>query len=140
MKTGVAALFAAFIAVELLNKAGEQVLGPISTVDYIRFSTIDSQTERCGYIRGIVRLRGGQHEREGRVQVCNNDQWGQLCGNGWDSDDAVVVCRQLGLLSADTGEYNSFVVTVAAGLIPVATEHIELVWTAQSVWSKTSRW
>ena len=65
----------------------------------------DSQSG-CGYSRGIIRLQGGRHEREGRVEVCNDDQWGQVCASGWDGNDAAVVCRQLGLLSADTGGYS----------------------------------
>lgn len=32
-----------------------------------------------------------------RVQVCLNSTWGNICNSGWDSRDASVVCRQLGL-------------------------------------------
>ena len=47
---------------------------------------------------GDIRLMGGRSALEGRVEVCNTGKvWNRICNDGWDNDDAKVVCRQLGL-------------------------------------------
>ena len=48
-----------------------------------------------------MRLVDGSSPYEGRVEVCNNGQWGTICNRGyWNYQDAMVVCRQLGFAAA----------------------------------------
>ena len=51
---------------------------------------------------GSVRLVDGESSYTGRVQVCIGGHWGTVANEDWGTDDAKVVCRQLGLL--DIGE------------------------------------
>ena len=45
----------------------------------------------------VVRLVGGDTEREGLLEVNYDGTWGTVCDDHFDSVDAGVVCRELEL-------------------------------------------
>ncbi|CAB3997370.1 deleted in malignant brain tumors 1 -like, partial [Paramuricea clavata] len=54
----------------------------------------------------------------GRVEVLHNGQWGTICDDSWDINDARVVCRQLG--------YTNAVKALQGGFVPDGTGQIWL--------------
>ncbi|XP_077169359.1 scavenger receptor cysteine-rich domain-containing protein DMBT1-like [Paroedura picta] len=62
--------------------------------------------EDAGVVCSELRLAGSSTQCAGRVEIFHNQQWGTVCGNGWNLKNARVVCREMGCgkaLTAPTG-------------------------------------
>ena len=46
---------------------------------------------------------GGRDEFKGRVEICFGGVWGTVCDDLWSTNDATVVCRQLGYQGGNAG-------------------------------------
>ncbi|XP_035670251.1 deleted in malignant brain tumors 1 protein-like [Branchiostoma floridae] len=75
-------------------------------------------SHNCGHeedagVVSRVRLVGGSHDHEGRMEVYHDEEWGRVCGYGWghskwDQPDAEVTCRQLGFGAARKATTGTF--------------------------------
>ena len=64
-----------------------------------------------------MRLRGGRMEEEGRLEVKVDGVWGGVCGDGWGTREAMVVCRHLGLKYAAASVATNVFGQSEAGLV-----------------------
>ena len=46
-----------------------------------------------------LRLIDGPSMAEGRVETCLDETWSTICDSGWSTNDANVICGQLGFLN-----------------------------------------
>ena len=77
-----------------------------------------------------VRLVNGPTEYEGRVEVYHNGEWGTVCDDGWDLNDAQIVCNELGLGNAVAATVSAF---YGKGTGQVWLDNLECVGTEKTI-------
>lgn len=60
---------------------------------------LDTSTPDGNCMDGAVRLVGGENSTLGRLELCINNAWGSVCDEMFGTNEAKVVCRQLGFSS-----------------------------------------
>lgn len=90
--------------------------------------TVDSNNT-CN--NGDVRLFGGSTQYEGTVEVCLGGVWGSICYPGWGSNDAKVVCSQLGYAAHDNPAV--FAAFFGPGTGPILLDNVNCEGTEDSI-------
>ncbi|XP_028391577.1 uncharacterized protein LOC114516333 [Dendronephthya gigantea] len=52
-------------------------------------------------VPNTIRLAGSDKPDEGRVEIYFDGEWGTICDNGWDMDDASIACTEMGFPGAE---------------------------------------
>ena len=70
----------------------------------------------------VAGVSGDPNPTRGRVEVKINGEWGTVCDDNWDINDARVVCRQLGFATALAAIWDG---SYGAGTGPILFDEIQ---------------
>ncbi|CAH1790454.1 unnamed protein product, partial [Owenia fusiformis] len=100
-----------------MNGTAEKQIQCIPRTSVVKWAGISITTERAANEKGGIRLVGDT--ASGRLEVFYNGQWGSVCDDQFDTHDAKVACRHLGMRS-EGATYR----TVGGGTGPIWLDNI----------------
>jgi len=84
----------------------------------------------CGPLDGDLRIVDGANDDEGRLELFWQNQWGTVCDDRWDINDATVACRQMGYSGADAA---LFTFNVVDGTGPILLDDVQCTGTESNL-------